>query len=525
MSIPAALLLASFALLHAADAPANLTLTLQSRDSAGNITTRDETIVPSRVGIVVVDPWNFHWCKTATMRVDALIPRMNKALDAGRALGMTVMLCPSDVVDNYAGWPQREFVLAMPKHPVPPLQKIDCPEPPNGGGCACGSERCVVNYGWDGMHPDLKIGPHDLMPDTLQDVWTICRDRNLTHLIYMGVHTQVCLLGKPMGLRNLKSAGMQCILARDITDAHPGYNPATGFTPDGHTTDVVAHFERYLAPTINMADELTKAGYWDKQWLVDPVRITPWGTAMRPHLFEKEITVTLSAPLQPRAEIRYTTDGSEPGPQSMKYSTPLKVSESLHLRAVAFEGDKRVCLNSDGVFHKLGALPPGPDVHLSDLTPLRVTGPGHVYNDQPRFADHSKPPQKDTSNEGHTLRLRGVDYARGMGVHAINQMIFKLKPEYERFVALAGVDEHILLASMGSNLAMHPSVIFKIFIDGKAAAASPVMRIAEQPWRFDVKVPPGSRIISLATTDAGNGNKEDLANWVNCGFVLKRSNP
>jgi hypothetical protein len=47
------------------------------------------------------------------------------------------------------------------------------------------------------------------------------------------------------------------------------------------------------------------------------------------------------------------------------------------------------------------------------------------------------------------------------------------------------------------------------------------MRIAFQPWRFDVKIPPGSRVISLTTTDAGNGNKEDMANWVDCGFVTQ----
>ena len=203
-------------------------------------------------------------------------------------------------MDNYAGWPQREFVIAMHKHPLPPLMKIDCPPPPNGGGCACGSERCAVNCGWDGMHPGLHIAETDLMPDTFEEVWTICKDRRITHLMYMGVHTQVCLLGKPMGLRNLKSAGMRCILARDTTDAHPGYNPATGFTPDGHTAEVVAHFERYLAPTINMAEELAKIGKWDPTWGVDPVRIAPWGTKRRPHLFEKEVIVTLSAPGSPK---------------------------------------------------------------------------------------------------------------------------------------------------------------------------------------------------------------------------------
>src|SRR6185369_8160808 len=74
-----------------------LELALQTRDSDGKPIISHEKIVPARIGVVVVDMWNFHWCKTATMRVDALVPRMNKALDAARDLGMTVMLCPSDV--------------------------------------------------------------------------------------------------------------------------------------------------------------------------------------------------------------------------------------------------------------------------------------------------------------------------------------------------------------------------------------------------------------------------------------------
>ena len=78
-------------------------------------------------------------------------------LDAARGMGMTVMLCPSDVVDNYVGWPQREAIFAHPKHEVPPLAEVDCPTPPDGGGCGCGKERCVINYGWDGMHPGLRI--------------------------------------------------------------------------------------------------------------------------------------------------------------------------------------------------------------------------------------------------------------------------------------------------------------------------------------------------------------------------------
>lgn len=503
----------------AATPPAGLTLSLQTRGEDGVPKTCEESIDPRRTGVVVVDPWNFHWCKTATMRVDALIPRINRSLEACRELGMTVMLCPSDVVDNYVGWPQREIVLAMEQRPAPLLQPLECPAPPDGGGCACGHDRCIVNYGWDGMHPALKIGPDDLIPDTLQEVWTICQDRQLTHLIYVGVHTQVCLLGKPMGLRNLKSAGLKCILARDLTDAHPGYEPARGFTPDGHTAEVVAHFERYLAPTILMSDELSKIGNWNPAVPVDPVRITPWGTTDRPHLFADEVTVTLSAPWQQDAELRFTTDGSEPTSTSSKYAAPLQFRESVQLRVGGFVEGKRVCLDSAGVFEKLAEMPPRPEVLLSEVPMLRDAGHGHTYAGVIRTAPHRRPTQFDKSNEGLDLRLRGETYEHGLGVHAPNHLMFALRPEYKRFVALAGVDEHILETANGSNQAMHPSVVFKVFIDGREAARSPVMRIAFQPWRFNVAIPPGSRVISLATTDAGNGNKEDLANWVDCGFV------
>ena len=387
---------------------AEIELPLRTRDLSGRAVTRPEKVDPAKVGIVVVDMWNYHWCKTATMRVGALVPRMNRVLDAARNMGMTVMLCPSDVVDNYVGWPQREVIFAMPRHPVPPLTKVECPTPPNAGGCACGREKCVGNYGWDAMHPDLTIAAADLMPDTLDDVYSICQERGLTHLVYFGVHTQVCLLGKSMGLRNLKAAGLQCVLARDLTDAHPGYDLARGLTPDGHTVEVVEHFEKYLAPSVNMVEMLTALGKWDPAWVVDPVRVTPWGTPARPHVFGQDVTITLSAPWQPGAEIRYTLDGSAPTTASSLYTKPFTLDKTTRLRAGAFQGGKPVCLESEGFFARLPELPPLPDLHLADVTPARSVGPSHTYQDVPRFSAHSKPPQKNTTNEGQTIRLRGT---------------------------------------------------------------------------------------------------------------------
>ena len=495
-----------------------LTLDLQRRDPAtGAVTLQTEDVDPRRVGVIAVDVWNFHWCKTATMRVDAIVPRMNKALDAARALGMTVMLCPSDVVDNYAGYPQREAVFALPKLPVPSLVNVTCPPVPDAGCCACGRGRCPVNYG--GTAPGVRIADADLMPDTQAEVYAICKKFGLTHLIYVGFHTQVCLLGKPMGLKAMKSAGLQCVLARDMTDAHPGYDPARNFTPDLNTEQVVEHFEKHLAPTISFQAELTKLGKWDANWVVDPVRITPWGTPMRPHLFEQPITVTLTTPLQPGAEIRCTLDGTRPTAGSALYSKPLVLTDTTHLRAAAFRAGGRSAW-VEGL-SRLGP-PPLPEVFIGDLTTVRNVGYGHTYGGQVRYSGNTKPPQKDRSNLGQDLKINRQVYQRGLGVHAPCALMYEIKPDYKRFVALAGADENLVSISNGSNLAKYPSVVFKVFLDGKEAAASPVMRVLSPAWRFDVEIPDGARMISLVAMDAGDGSREDFADWANAGFIVKR---
>jgi len=498
-------------------------LTLQTRNPVtGQIHVVNEKVDPSRIGVIAVDVWNFHWCKTATMRVDAIVPRMNKALEAARSLGMTVMLCPSDVVDNYVGYPQREAVFALPKIAVPSLVNVTCPPVPDAGGCACGRERCAVNYGWDGMHPDLRIGDSDLMPDTQAEVYAICRQNNLTHLIYVGFHTQVCLLGKPMGLKAMMSAGLHCVLARDLTDAHPGYDPARDFTPDLNTAQVVEHFEKHLAPTINLQEELTKLGKWNPHWILDPVRITPWGTPMRPHLFEQPITVTLATPLQPESQIYYTLDGTSPDETSIPYRRPFTINADARLRTTAFAAGRNVCSESVGEFAKLLPVPPAPDIYLGDLKPIRSVGFGHTYGGAVRYSGNTQAPQKDKANLGGELKLNQRTYLRGMGVHAPCELAYEIQPGYTRFVALVGADENLVSVSNGSNLAKYPSVIFKIFIDGKAVAASPVMRVLASAWRFNVAIPAGSKLIHLAVTDAGDGSREDFADWVDAGFLVAR---
>jgi hypothetical protein len=324
-----------------------------------------------------------------------------------------------------------------------------------------------------------------------------------------------------MGLRAMKSAGLQCVLARDMTDAHPGYDPARNFTPDLNTEQVVEHFEKHLAATIHFQNELQKLDLWDSQWVVDPVRITPWGTDHRPHLFEEPITVTLTTPFQVGAEIRFTTDGTEPTISSTKYVKPLVITDSTRLRVSAFQNGKAVCRESIGNFARMGPLPKLPDIFLGDLQPIRSVGFGHTYGNQVRLSGDTLPPQKDKSNRGGEIKINRQVYEHGLGVHAPCELVYEVQPQYRRFVGLAGVDEYVVSRSNGSNLAKYPSVDFKVFIDGKEAATSPVMRILSPAWRFDVEIPKDSKKISLVSMDAGDGSREDYADWANAGFIIE----
>jgi hypothetical protein len=200
-----------------------IVLDLQRRDpQTGALTVESTAIDVSRLGVVVVDIWNWHWCKTAAARVNSFVPRMNGCLDILRAEGATIFVCPTDVVDAYVGLPQRERALDVELLPLPEPQSFACPDPPNGPGCAC-LQRCRGNYGWNKMNPHFVLGEDDLMPNSRAALYTLAKQRDITHLLYMGVHTQVCLLGKDVGLRNMKADGTLAAESPVMRFMHPSW--------------------------------------------------------------------------------------------------------------------------------------------------------------------------------------------------------------------------------------------------------------------------------------------------------------
>jgi len=123
-----------------------LELEFQHREpESGHINVSEEKIETSKLAIVVMDMWNYHWCKTCLFRAAALVPRMNKVLEMARELGIRVVFTPTDVTNTYAGTIPRERMAALLHLPMPELGDFNPPVPPGWGGDMCdrARHRCI----------------------------------------------------------------------------------------------------------------------------------------------------------------------------------------------------------------------------------------------------------------------------------------------------------------------------------------------------------------------------------------------
>jgi alpha-galactosidase len=113
--------------------------------------------------------------------------------------------------------------------------------------------------------------------------------------------------------------------------------------------------------------------------------------------------------------------------------------------------------------------------------------------------------------------LGGTVYASGIGVHAESVLVYEVRPEYRRFVAVAGIDDE-----KKDSVA---SMVFKVITEvgglKKEIAASPKLLAQRQParWYFDVAIPDQCTRLRLVVEDAGAGINSDHADWVDAGFM------
>lgn len=221
---------------------------------------------PAETAIIICDMWDNHYCQNAAKRVKAMAPKMNRVIKAARGIGVTIIHAPSGTMDVYAGTPQRARVLKAPKAapPVPILK--NCPLDPSREGPLpvddvtqpCDDEvvgPAVRRY--NRQHELLEIAEPDGISDNGEEIYSYFRQQKIRNVVLMGVHTNMCVLGRPFGIRQQVRLGMNAALARDLTDAmyDPRQRPFVNHQKG--TELIIGHIEKYWCPSI-LSEDLTR---------------------------------------------------------------------------------------------------------------------------------------------------------------------------------------------------------------------------------------------------------------------------
>jgi len=103
---------------------------------------------------------------------------------------------------------------------------------------------------WTRQIDAIQIEDRDAISDSGAEVWNLFEARGIKNVILMGVHTNMCVLGRPFGLRNLAKAGKNVVLMRDLTDTMYNSRKSPNVSHFTGTDLVVEHVEEYVCPTI-----------------------------------------------------------------------------------------------------------------------------------------------------------------------------------------------------------------------------------------------------------------------------------
>ena len=235
---------------------------------------KSEAWEPKQTALIVCDMWDLHHCRNAVRREVEMAPRMNSLIEKARAQGVFIVHAPSSCMKFYEGHPARVRAQQAPKAAnLPPDISSWCKQIPaeekgvypidqsDGGEDDDPDEhaRWAEELKAKGLNPRapwtrqidvLKIHDEDAISDSGVEIWNLLEARGIRNVILVGVHVNMCVSGRPFGLRQMAKNGRNVVLVRDMTDSM--YNPKRRPFVDHYrgTALYIEHVEKFISPTV-----------------------------------------------------------------------------------------------------------------------------------------------------------------------------------------------------------------------------------------------------------------------------------
>jgi nicotinamidase-related amidase len=186
---------------------------------------------------------------------------MNKVLTAARGKGVKIVHAPSECMEYYKDYPGRKEALKHKDKKVaelanggllPSEENAVWPVDQSDGGCE--SEGSTSHRAWRKQIEALTIADEDLISDSGAEIGAFFKKKGIKNVILMGVHTNMCVIGRSFGLRAMKRMGMNVVLMRDMTDLMYNHEKSPYVNHFSGLDLMVEYIETYVCPSIVSSD-------------------------------------------------------------------------------------------------------------------------------------------------------------------------------------------------------------------------------------------------------------------------------
>jgi len=186
-----------------------------------------------------------------------LANEIEKTLTAARNQGFLIVHAPSTVISFYKNHTARIRTTSLPQSPLPSLlpvpPKLEFPIP-----SSCETPGASYQRVWRRQTELISISDEKdfIINNRKQELFNIVSGRNISTILYVGVHLNSCIMNREFGIRQTISWGLQPIVVREVVDTI--YNPSLVpyVTHEQSVRLMLGFIEKFFAPSISKNDLL-----------------------------------------------------------------------------------------------------------------------------------------------------------------------------------------------------------------------------------------------------------------------------
>ena len=188
----------------------------------------DWSVPLSEAAVICLDVWNYHFARDTLERTDAVTrEKILPVVRACRQAGLQVIHAPAaPVATKHPNWVRLVDADAKPTPPWPdspawppeefvakrgPYAKYARPHEPQR------DVRDKHRQEQRDFHPAVRPEGDEAVVLNGEELHRLCAQRGILHLLYVGFHTNMCIVQRDYGTYAMMQRGYHAILVRDCT--------------------------------------------------------------------------------------------------------------------------------------------------------------------------------------------------------------------------------------------------------------------------------------------------------------------